>query len=117
LEVILIEIKRTKVEEKAENILLEIYPTLKNYTNAEKYRLCERIVNSFLDLLSFLGRANKVRSKRKYYLNEADACLQHCKNLNRISYKRKEINKGFYKNIDSKLSGIGRMIGAWIKKS
>jgi len=40
--VILIEIKRTKVEEKAENILLEIYPTLKNYTNAEKYRLCEK---------------------------------------------------------------------------
>jgi hypothetical protein len=35
----LIEIKRTKVEEKAENILLEIYPTLKNYHNAEKYRL------------------------------------------------------------------------------
>ena len=38
----LIEIKRTKVEEKAENILLEIYPTLKNYHNAEKYRLCEK---------------------------------------------------------------------------
>ena len=66
MEVILIEIKRTKVEEKAENILLEIYPTLKNYTNAEKYRLCERIVNSFLDLLSFLARANKVRSKNFY---------------------------------------------------
>ena len=114
---VLVEVKRTKVEEKVENILLEIYPTLKNYTNAEKYRLCERIVNSFLDLLSFLARANKVKSKRKYYLNEADGVLQHCKTLNSIAYKRREINKGFYKNIDSKLSEIGRMIGAWIKKS
>jgi hypothetical protein len=64
-----------------------------------------------------LAKANKVKSKRKYYLDEADGCLQHCKTLNRISYAREEINKGFYKNIDRKLSEIGRMIGGWIRKS
>ena len=117
MEVISIEKKRRKIEEKAEKILLEIYPTLKNYTNAEKYRLCEKIVNSYLELLEYLSKANKVKSKRKHYLDEADGCLQHCKTLNRVSYKRKEINKDFYKNIDKKLTEVGKMLGGWIKKS
>jgi len=64
-----------------------------------------------------MALANKVRSKRKVYLEEADGYLQHCKTLNNLSFETKQINKGFYKNIDKKLSGIGRMLGGWIKKS
>lgn len=95
----------------------EIYPTLKNYNNAEKYSLCTEIKNAYLNLLKYMALANKVRSKRKVYLEEADGYLQHCKTLNDLSFQIEEINDGFHKNIDRKLSGIGRMLGGWIKKS
>lgn len=64
-----------------------------------------------------MALANKVKSKRKQYLEKADGYLQECTILNNLSFEIKEINDGFYKNVDRKLSEIGRMLGSWIKKS
>jgi four helix bundle protein len=95
----------------------EIYPSLKNFPNAEKYSLCAEIKDSFLNLLKNILLANKVRSKRKYYQNEADGHLQYCKILIDFSYNQKYINEGFHRNIKLKLSEIGRMLSGWIRKS
>ena len=95
----------------------EIYPALKNYPNAEKYTLCAEIKNAFLDLLKNILLANKVKSKRNYYQNEADGHLQYCKILIDLSYNQKYINEGFHRDIKLKLSEIGRMLSGWIRKS
>ena len=64
-----------------------------------------------------MSLAHKVRSKRKEYLNEVDGYIQHCKTLNKLSFHQKQINEGFYKNVDRKLSELGRMLSGWIRKS
>ena len=98
-------------------IFHEVYPTLKNYPNAEKYSLCAEIKESFLNLLKNILLANKVKSKRNYYQNEADGYLQYCKILIDFSNEQRYINEGFHRNIQLKLSEIGRMLSGWIRKT
>lgn len=64
-----------------------------------------------------MSLANKVRSKRKYYLNEADGYIQHCKTLNDLSFHQEQITEGFHDDVELKLSELGRMLSGWIRKS
>ena len=105
------------IYKKTELTLNRIYPTLKNYPKAEKYVLCAEIKKEFLALLKYIMMANKVKSKRKTYQQEADGHLQVCKILMKLSYDRKYISAGFYKEISNNLVEIGKMLSGWIKKS
>ena len=92
-----------------------IYPSLKNFPQAEKYSLCKEIKESFINLMRYILLANKVKSKRKYYQEEADGHLQVCKILMKLSYDQKYISHKFHKDISLKLSEIGKMLSDWIK--
>lgn len=109
--------RKLKIYKKAELTLNRIYPTLKNYPKAEKYVLCAEIKGAFYDLLKNILLANKVKSKRLYYQQEADGYLQFCSVLMKLSYDREYISKGFYVDIDDNLAEIGRMLSGWIKSN
>ncbi|MGM0437500.1 MAG: four helix bundle protein [Bacillota bacterium] len=109
--------EKLKIYKKSEIVFNKIYPTLKNYSNSEKYSLCTEIKNAYLNLLKNIMLANKVKSKRKYYQNEIDGYLQYCKILNNLSYNQKEINEGFHDDVELKLSEIGRLLSGWIRSN
>lgn len=100
---------------KSEHLLYRIYPALKNFPKAEKYALSQQIKNSFFELLKNISLANKVKSKRKNYAQEADGILQVLKVLIKLACKEKYISKGFFKEIDLELTEIGKMIGGFIR--
>jgi four helix bundle protein len=95
--------------------LYRIYPALKNFPKAEKYALSQTLKNSFFDILKNISLANKVKSKRIYYSQEADGNLQTLKVLIKLSCKEKYISKTFFRDIDLELTEIGKMIGGFIK--
>lgn len=105
------------IYKKVELLLNRIYPALKNYPQAEKYVLCAEIKKAFINLMKYIMLANKVKSKRQYYQEEADAYLQTCKILMKLSYDQKYISAGFYEDIDKDLAEIGKMLAGWIKNT
>lgn len=100
---------------KTEHLLYRMYPALKNFPKAEKYALSQQIKNSFFSLLKNISLANKVRSKKIYYCQQADGELQTLKVLIKLSCNEKYISKGFFKDIDLELTNIGKMIGGFIR--
>ena len=61
------------------NLLKRIYPALVNYPKAEKYALAQDTKNCFYEYLTYVSRANNVKSKRLVYAQEAEAYLQKIK--------------------------------------
>lgn len=105
------------IYKKTETIYNQVYNTLINFPKSEKHALCKQIKNAFIDLMKNILLANKVISKRKHYQNKADGYLQICKILIKLSYDQKYISEGFYHNISTKLTEIGRILSGWIKSS
>ena len=107
--------KNLRLYAKTEYLLYRVYPALKNFPKAEKYALSQQIKNSFFELLKYISLANKVKSKRNHYSQEADGILQVLKVLTKLSCKEKYISKVFFKDIDLELTEIGKMIGGFIR--
>lgn len=102
---------------RVEELLNKVYPVLINYPKAEKFCLCQQIKQNFFDLLVHISLGNSVKSKRKNYLQVADGYLQTIKVLMRLSFRRKYIGKGFYRDIDEELTIINKMLSAYIRSS
>ena len=64
------------VQKKTEELLYKVYPRLVNFPKSEKFSLCQRIKEAFFDIMKYIAMGNAVKSKRKTYLQEADAHLQ-----------------------------------------
>lgn len=105
------------VYKKVEELFNQIYPRLINYPKSEKFSLCKDIKDSFYGLMMNISLGNNVKSKRKEYLQTADGHLQVLKSQMKLSRNRKYISKGFFKDIDTKLTEINKMLSAYIKSS
>lgn len=105
------------VSKKTEALLNKIYPALVNFPKAEKFALCHEIKQNFYDLIKFIEMANSVKSKRKVYAQEADGHLQTLKVLMRLSRNRHYISQGFYREIDTKLTEINKLLSGFIRSA
>ena len=98
-----------------ENMLNRIYPALINFPKSEKYAVAQDIKNCFLEYLIYIARADKVKSKRLVYSQEAEAYLQKIKTLMKLSKNRRYISIGFYKDISLELTEISKMLAGYIR--
>lgn len=104
-----------KIYTKTEHLLYRIYPNLINFPKAEKFALSQSIKQNFFDLLKFIALADKVKSKRMVYSQEADGHLQVLKVQFKLANKRKYVSEGFFKDIDLELTEIGKMLSGYIR--
>ena len=106
-----------EIFKKTEQLLFRTYDPIVNFPKAEKFRLSQKIINTFLELLSCISAASDVKSKRKYYLDLADGHLRILKMCFRLARYKKYIGKEFGRQISVELTEIGKMLGAWIRSS
>ena len=102
---------------KLEHLFYRVYPALKNFPVAEKYVLCVHIKDCFLNALKSMSLGNSIKVKRKQYLQEAEAELQHLGFLIRFSRNQKYISKGFFEDIYTALSEVKSLLSGWIKQT
>ena len=102
---------------KTEELLYKVYPSLVNYPKSEKFSLCESIKQNFFAMLKFISLGNSVKSKRFTFLQEADGHLQVLKVLMKLSKQRKYISRGFYEDVDLRLTEINKLLSGYIKSS
>ena len=105
------------VQKKTEELLYKVYPRLVNFPKSEKFSLCQRIKEAFFDIIKYISMGNAVKSKRKTYLQEADGHLQTLKVLIKLANNRKYIGKGFFKEIDTDLTEINKLLSGYIKST
>jgi four helix bundle protein len=105
------------VYEKTEELMYKIYPKLQNFPKHEKFALTQMIKIEFFELLKNISLGDKVKSKRKIYLQIGDGHLQTLKVLFKLSKKRKYINVGFFEDIDLRLTEIDRMLSGYIRSA
>ena len=105
------------VQKKTEQLLYKVYPRLVNFPKSEKFSLCQRIKEAFFDIMKYIAMGNAVKSKRKTYLQEADAHLQILKVLIKLANNRKYISNGFFKEIDTSLTEINKLLSGYIKST
>lgn len=86
-----------------------------NYPKSEKYALAQDIKNCFLEYLTYIARADKVKSKRLIYAQEAEGYLQKIKTTIRLSFNRKYVSKGFYRDISLELTEISKMLSGYMR--
>lgn len=105
------------VYKKTEDLLYRLYPRLVNFPKSEKFSLCHEIKDSFYNILKCISLGNNVPSKRKVYLQEADAFLQVLKIQIKVAHKQKYISTGFFRNIDLDLTEINKMLAGYIRST
>lgn len=105
------------VYEKSEELMYRIYPKLQNYPKHERFALVQHIKIEFFELLKHISLGDKVKSKRRGYLQIADGHLQTLKVLFKLSKKRRYISVGYFEEIDLRLSEIDRILSGYIRAS
>ncbi len=108
-------IEDMEVYKRAEQLLFRVYKPIKNYPTYEKHRLSQVTVILFIACLSFMHLGNNVKSKRRTYLQTADALLQMLKVCFRIARHERYLGKEFHRQVSVELSEIGKMLGGWIR--
>lgn len=102
---------------KIEALFFQVYPTFKNYPKAEKHALCQHIKETFVSLLECVATAKEVPSLRKKASQEAAARLQNLVTLYRLSRKEQYISKGFFEQIDLKITEIKKILVGFMKSA
>lgn len=97
------------------NLLKRIYPALVNYPKVERYALAQDTKNCIFQYLSYISRANNVKSKRMVYAQEAQGYLEDLKAKIMLAHYLKYIGKGFYKDISLELTEISKMLAGYIR--
>lgn len=112
---IAIAVEGLEVYKRTEQLLFRTYTPITNYPNSEKYRLSQKTINTFLEVLTYMFLGNDVKSKRREYLQTADGNLKMLKVCFRLARYRKYISKEFHRQISLELTEIGKMLGGWIR--
>ncbi|EJL45681.1 MULTISPECIES: diversity-generating retroelement protein Avd [Brevibacillus] len=109
--------KELLVYKKAEVLLQNVYPIIRNFPNAEKYALALEVKQAFFRLLRNIVLANNIKSRRRLHQEEADAEIKLLLVLFSVAKNQKYISKGKHYELQVKLEEIGRMLGGWMKSS
>lgn len=97
------------------NLLNRIYPALRNFPKSEKFALSQDIKNCFLEYLTYVSRANEVKSMRLKYSQEAEAYLNKIKSLMKLAFNQRYISKGFYKDVSLELTELSKMLSGYMR--
>jgi len=100
-----------------EEFLYNIYPRLVKYPKSETHCLCKSIKDTIYNLLKYIALGNYVKSKRKQYLQEADAYLKMLKVLVKLSNRQRYISIGLFRKYDIELTEISKMLSAYIRST
>lgn len=104
------------VYKKAEILLNQVYPILRNFPKSEKYGLSQEIKQAFYGLLKAIILANNVKFKRRDYQNEADGQLKLLLIFLNLAYSQKYLNQKTHYRLTMGVEEIGRLLGGWIKQ-
>lgn len=105
------------VYKKTEELFYRIYPTFRNFPRSEQHSMCRFIKEKFTVLLTNLSLANSVKSKRKTYIQEADAHLVALTTLVKLSRHQRYFSNGFFEDIDVSLTEIKKLLIGWLKST
>lgn len=105
------------VYEKTEELMYKVYPALQNYPKHERYALSQTIKLEFFEILKFIALGDKVKSKRREYLQSADGHLQTLKVLMKLSKKRRYISVGYFEDVDLRLTEIDKLLSGYIRSA
>lgn len=102
---------------KTEDLFFEFYPTLRNFPKIEKQGVCLQIKNVFMDILSAVGQAKEIPtvSIKKTKLHSAKGFIDNLLTLIRLSRSRKYISKGFFEEVDLKITEIKKILVGLLK--
>lgn len=103
------------VSKKTEELLNMIYPALGNFPNSEKFALSEHIRVGLIEVIGNVEMAVSVKSKRVEYAQTADGHLQKVKVMIRLAKNRKYISLGLYREVDSELTEINKLLSSFIR--
>ncbi len=93
----------------------KIHPVLKNYPKFERPAMVNDMRVCFLEYLTYVSRANRVKSKRLVYSQEAEAYLDKIKTLMMLSRNKKYIGKNFYEEISLELTEVSKMLAGYMR--
>ena len=105
------------VYKKTEDLFYKVYPTFRNFPKSEQHSMCRFLKENFTELLTCLSLANSVKSKRKIYLQEADARLTSLTTLVKLSHRQRYFSHGFFEIVDVSLTEIKKLLVGWIKST
>ena len=103
------------IYKKAEGLLNDVYPVLRNFPKAEKFALCQEIKQTFYVLLRYIMLANNVKARRRMYQEEVDAQLKLLLALFAIAKKQKYITPRKNMQIQMAIEELGRILGGWMR--
>lgn len=102
---------------KTEALLFQVYPAFNNYPKRETNGVCIILKSCFAELLKYISRAKEVPSLRKQYLQKAAGSIANLVTWFRLSRERHYISKGFYEQIDLKITEIKRIMAGFLRSA
>ena len=96
-------------------IITQNYKTLQNFPKYERFCLCREIRNSFYQAINALDLAGSVKSKRREYLQIAEAHLLTLQTHFLIARNNKYISKNRQRNLDYELTEVKIIVRSIIK--
>jgi len=103
-----------KLFQKSYDFYEEIYPTLKNFPQSERFVMVQKIQDSFLEFISCIISARRA-SNTLHHLRKADRELEKTRIFFRLSRDLGFISSGQHENISEDLVELGKMLGGWIE--
>lgn len=101
---------------RTKSLYLGFYPCLKNFPkNEQQNGIVQYIDKNFNDALVSIMKANSIKSRRKYYLEDAESNLLMLSIRFDLCLERKYITEGHYADLEEKLFEIGELLGGFMK--
>lgn len=108
------EILALKINTRMDTLTNSIYPTLKRWPKFEREGLTNLVRKDLILFSSTILLARKVKSKRLYFSQKADAILLSLKVKMNIASNQKYINKGFHQKVDLEITKISELVTSLI---
>lgn len=108
------QVEDLRIYAEMKNLLFQIYPKLVNYPAHERHGLALETRKYFFDYLKSINLANSVKSKRKYYAQNAEAHLLDIQFALELARNRKYITKNFYDEISVRVTRTKHMLVRYI---
>lgn len=102
---------------KARELFIMIYPSLERFPRYERHGMAIFIKNAFIDLLSNISRASKVKSKRVEISIQASINLEVIDTMLFICNRNGYYTDKYYEVIDMRLTELKKIIVGYIKSA
>jgi len=103
---------------KCHAFLTWLIPLTNHFPKVHRHTVTQRLVNAALDLQERLLEANSRRGQARLdRLTEADATLDKVRHYWRLVYDWRWITLGQYEHGSRLVAELGRLLGAWRKKT